>query len=234
MTTGQRIILTITGIVALLGGIIVLFVNNSPLSGLIIFYLLLSIPAGLFYFSFSPKQSTTQEPPQQPKNLIENLEDTVKGAQEKVTKTLSIDDTDKQPKQSKTDNAVLFTARSVWPFQLFPDRLIIREKDLTFVRKEFFWSGSTETVLIKDIFNIRSHSGPIFGSLEFEKRLFEASFAMNNMWKSDALKAKQIIDGLMIAEEDDMTMPQNSSTKQKRQRAEDVGEIKEIKEELSS
>jgi hypothetical protein len=97
-------------------------------------------------------------------------------------------------------NHVLLHIKAVFPFDLFPNELIIDLTKVTFIMKEFFGSGTMEAVYIKDIADVIVETGPAFSTL----RIVDISFGANKhiihyLKRSEAFKAREIIEGLITA-----------------------------------
>lgn len=95
---------------------------------------------------------------------------------------------------------VLFKARSIFPFDFFPDEISVSLTKVTMVNRQFFSSGTTQSVYIKDIMDVIVDSGPFFATL----KIIDVSFAENKLVveylsKGDAMKARRLIEGLTIA-----------------------------------
>ncbi len=113
-------------------------------------------------------------------------------------------------------NPVLFTTKSVFPFQFFPDRYIVQEKNFYIVRKTFFSTGWTEMLPIKDIASVRMYSGPFFASITILRKVLPiTSFELRDLWKKDAFKLKEILDGLIMKEAKLINIPQMISSDDK-------------------
>lgn len=67
-------------------------------------------------------------------------------------------------------NPALFSARSVFLLDLFPDQYIVHEKTLTIIRHKFFFNSWAETVPIENIDSVRIYAGPLFASLTINKK----------------------------------------------------------------
>lgn len=92
---------------------------------------------------------------------------------------------------------VVFRARAVFPFDLFPDELVIDEIKINIVAKNFFATEDVNHVLIKDVKNIEMHAVPFFAQLIIEDQsgnIYKIGFLTKNI----AYKAKRLILGLLI------------------------------------
>jgi hypothetical protein len=94
----------------------------------------------------------------------------------------------------------LFETKAIFPFDFVPDQLLIDMSKVTILYREFFGMGTEHTILLNEIRNVDveihlltatllilvSGPGVIWTSIEY-------------LHKRDALLAKHIIEGLLIA-----------------------------------
>lgn len=95
---------------------------------------------------------------------------------------------------------VLLKSKSVFPFDWFPDELIIDPTKVIIVHREFLSSGAMDTVYIKDIADVIVETGPYLATLN----IIDVSYGANKHYisklkKADALRAREIIEGLVTA-----------------------------------
>ncbi len=101
---------------------------------------------------------------------------------------------------SRSDK-VLLSAKTIFPFDLFPDTLTIDANKVNIVQKIFFWSEVATSILLKEIMDVRVESALFFGKLVIDygpHPLKISTVEVAKMWKSDALKAKEIIEGILV------------------------------------
>lgn len=97
---------------------------------------------------------------------------------------------------------ILFKAKTVFPFDLFPDTVIIDREKLTFIEKDFFFIGRTISVPIRDILNVEVDTGPFFGSVKMTSRYFFTNpQSIRFLWRSHAIKLQRLLQGHIIAHE---------------------------------
>src|SRR6185312_17385752 len=60
---------------------------------------------------------------------------------------------------------ILMSAKTVFPFTLFPDTVSVDRTNLIIAHRVFYRVASIITVRIEDIHNIKPNVGPLFGSL---------------------------------------------------------------------
>jgi hypothetical protein len=96
---------------------------------------------------------------------------------------------------------ILISATTVFPFTLFPDTVTVDRAKLTVAHRVFFGIAEVMSIHVKDILNVTADVGPIFGSIKISTRFFDTKkpYAVNYLWRSDALKIKRIMQGYIIA-----------------------------------
>jgi hypothetical protein len=65
----------------------------------------------------------------------------------------------------------------------------------------FFRVAESMSIRIADILNVTADVGPIFGSLKIATRFFDPQkpYAVKYLWRDDAIKLKGIVQGYIIA-----------------------------------
>lgn len=96
---------------------------------------------------------------------------------------------------------VLFTAKTVFPFTLFPDTITLDREKLTIAHRFFIRVAEELSIRIEDILNITADVGPIFGSIKLQTRFFDPSkpYTISYLKRNDALRVKRIVQGHIIA-----------------------------------
>ncbi len=104
----------------------------------------------------------------------------------------------KYPQDNPRD--VYFSARSVFPFDLFPDEIIIDENKVDLIYATFLIGREVFSVPIKNINSVSSASDGIFASITIEVIGFHKDPApIRFLWPADAAKARRIINGLVCS-----------------------------------
>lgn len=94
---------------------------------------------------------------------------------------------------------VLFTTKSIFPFDFFPDSLIIDINQIHITTREFFKSQKLYSMSIQDIREVFVETSPWFATLKIVGKDFNGkSVKISFLKRDDALKAKKIIQGLSI------------------------------------
>lgn len=96
---------------------------------------------------------------------------------------------------------VIMRARTVWPFTLFRDHIIVDRSKVTIMIKDFFFVDRTISIRLEDILNIKASFGPFFGSITIVVRVLnsEDHHSIAFLWRDDAVKLKNILQGYIIA-----------------------------------
>lgn len=97
-------------------------------------------------------------------------------------------------------NEQLVTATTVFPIDVFPDTIILDRTKLTITRRSFLMAD-VMSIRIEDILNVSATVGPFFGSLTFATRVLSSDdhFTIRHLWKDDVLHLKHVIQGYVIA-----------------------------------
>jgi len=102
---------------------------------------------------------------------------------------------------------VLLSIKSVFPFDFFPDEITIDPTKINIVIKNFWGSGSVHSIYIKDIADIKIESTPFFATLKIVDRAFvENKIQINFLRREDARRARRIIQGLVVANRDNLNL----------------------------
>lgn len=93
----------------------------------------------------------------------------------------------------------LFIAKTVFPFVLFSDTIKIDRQKLTIVHNEFL-ANQTASVEIRNIMNVQTEVGAMFGCLIVTSRHFLNNIqVIKFLKKKDAIMAQRILQGFIIA-----------------------------------
>jgi hypothetical protein len=85
---------------------------------------------------------------------------------------------------------------------LFPDSITVDRTKVTITKRTFFWTSSVISIRIEDVLNVACSTGPIFGSLIISSRVMNSTdhYEIDYFWRKDALYLKQLIQGYVIAQ----------------------------------
>lgn len=108
---------------------------------------------------------------------------------------------------------IIFEASSIFPFDLFPDKIRIDLAKVDVINHELYKSGEAHSIYIKDIGDVFLESSIIFATLKIIDTSLKASkpsdyviIKMRYLKKSDAEKAFHIIQGLIFAEKNGLKL----------------------------
>jgi hypothetical protein len=109
---------------------------------------------------------------------------------------------------SMTENK-LFQLSTVFPFKLFRDDIIIEQKQIIIVKRNFFYTSQQHPIAIKDILAPVVEAGFLFAKLKLE--LGPGGFQQNPpsvsyLKKAEARRARRIIMGLILCDKEDIDL----------------------------
>ncbi len=119
----------------------------------------------------------------------------------------------------------LLKIKAVFPFNFFPDEIIIDETKVSIIRKLFFFSNQIRSVAHEDILNVIVEYHIFFATLGIVDRSFiQQPISINYLKKNDAILARCIIQGIIIAKKEgvDFNMV---TVKDLVQKAKRIGEV---------
>lgn len=136
--------------------------------------------------------------------------------------------------QEKT-SSVLFTAKTVFPFTLFPDLIIITEASVEIIYGLFFFSKERFPIPISSLKTVSVTTNLFFGTLAFEITGFEKNPPrVSFLPKEQALKAKNILNGLIMTSVQEFSsidhkteIPSRQPEWKKTEQLEDIGKMGE-------
>lgn len=108
----------------------------------------------------------------------------------------------------------LFRLKSIWPFELLPDVLIIEEKRIVIHEKSFPYFITTQTVPLDRIFVFQITKSLFFSSI-YIKADYSSNVDHTIHWvkHEDAKRAKEIVDGLKLKQAESVKVPEANSDK---------------------
>lgn len=121
------------------------------------------------------------------------------------------------------DTQVLFSVSTVFPFDLFPTKVVVYSKKVDIIDRIFFASTEIKSILINDILEVEVQTTPFFSSMTIVSRMpMMPTQKISTLKTSDALKLRSILQGLLIAGQQHADMGETSPGTLKRQ-AEKLG-----------
>lgn len=100
----------------------------------------------------------------------------------------------------KASRRILFQTKNVFPFDIFPDKLIIDENKIDIVFGTFIFSEEVFSIPYNRLSGATSSIGLFFGSISMEIQGYEENPPMLKwLWRQDSIKARRLINGLVTA-----------------------------------
>ena len=87
--------------------------------------------------------------------------------------------------------------RTVFPFVLFPDDLIVDDDKVTIIRRTFFASEEIHTIPIKDVMDVIVAHNLFFATLYIKRAFQNDLYELEYLKKEEALRARQLIQELV-------------------------------------
>ncbi|HRN70543.1 MAG TPA: hypothetical protein PLS49_05145 [Candidatus Woesebacteria bacterium] len=110
-------------------------------------------------------------------------------------------------KTAEAADRVLFKTKTIFPFDLFPDELIIDENKIDIISGLFFDSKDVFSIPISNISGVNSSFDLFFGQLRIEAwGLNKNPEPIRFLNKTDAAKARRIISGLILANKNEIDL----------------------------
>lgn len=112
-----------------------------------------------------------------------------------------------------TTQHTLYRTKTVFPFDLFPDELAIDETKVNIISHEFFYSEHVCSILIKDISEVDITASIFFATLTILHQGFKTDpFVVQYLWRSNAIRARRIIQGLILCERNKISIDNTDKT----------------------
>ncbi len=121
---------------------------------------------------------------------------------------------------------VMVRATTVFPITLFPDTITVDRTKLTVTHRDFFRIGEVLSIRIEDILNVTATVGPLFGSIKISTRFFDSNkpYTVHHFWRGDALKIKRIVQGYLIARQQEVDTS-SLSTSELARKLDELGKV---------
>lgn len=102
-------------------------------------------------------------------------------------------------RETYKDPDVFLKIKSVFPFDLFPDELIIKRDKVTLINRTLPGTNMIRDMHMHDIAQAEADCGPIFGHLHvYSKLRTETPLLIERVRRKDVLKAREIIESLLV------------------------------------
>jgi hypothetical protein len=98
---------------------------------------------------------------------------------------------------------IILKVKAIFPLDLFPDTIIMDRQKLTVVNRTFFNSAHTVSVQLKNIRNVESELGPLYGSVTITSKQFaNNTYTIKHLRRSDIVNLQRSVQGAMVAHEE--------------------------------
>ena len=130
-----------------------------------------------------------------------------------LSKSVATDEAQKQEAKfqslvNKSDEC-LYRLSSVFPFDFFPDEITIENNQINIIIHIFFLCSHIQSIPIKNVADVFIESGPFFAVLKIIDRSYiENSVSIKFLKKHEAFKAREVIQGLIVASSMDVDISQ--------------------------
>ena len=102
---------------------------------------------------------------------------------------------------SRSSARMLISVRSMFPLDTIPDALTVDEYKVTVELRQFL-EAQTHVMLISDISDVDLDTGAVYATLRLQPKSAGAGkVVITNLKKDEASTVRQLISGLMLAEE---------------------------------
>jgi len=120
---------------------------------------------------------------------------------------------------------VLDRFKSMFPFMLFPDELIVEENRV--IWKNWLGPGMTSVISIMatDISNVQASHGPFFGHLHVGSLVGGPEILVEKLSRKDVVKARALIEGIILTARERVTLRKKEVAKEEEELTK-IGEVK--------
>lgn len=145
-----------------------------------------------------------------PDEIIAHIKGKEEGIQELIKEETKEEEASRVKLQelSSRNHVVLMKTKTVFPFDFFPDRLIIDMTKVNIISKQFFATETITNINLKDIVEVCSETAIFMGNLIITYvpnvdgmmgMLEPITHKINLLKRKDALQAQRILKGILVA-----------------------------------
>lgn len=113
---------------------------------------------------------------------------------------------------SEKSKKIIFQCRSIFPFDLFPDEIMVDTLNLTYIHNSFFVTADTQHIRLDDIEDASMTSAAFIGRVEISIK-DKDPLIISSLSKRNATRLKNILLGLVRARKNDIQLEDLSSLK---------------------
>lgn len=103
-------------------------------------------------------------------------------------------------KEIEQNNEYLFRCTSLFPFQLFPDEVILDKLKISIIKRDFFFTKRIITLPLTGTVNVKVYKGPITSMLEMMdmSTLNQQAIRVRHVLNDDAVTFHRLVEGIVI------------------------------------
>ena len=102
-------------------------------------------------------------------------------------------------RETSKDPDIFLKIKSIFPFELFPDELIISVDKVTLINRTLPGTNMVRDMHMNDVAQAEAGCGPIFGHLHvYSKLRTEAPLLIERVRRAEVLRAREIIESLLV------------------------------------
>lgn len=104
------------------------------------------------------------------------------------------------PEDINSTNEVLLRIKTLFPFDFFPDEIIVDRYKINVIKSDFFLSKRTITIPLSSSIGVKVNSGPLFSQVEiFDPDGGQVTIHLENVPNQAAEKFRELVQGLVVA-----------------------------------
>ncbi len=178
----------------------------------------------------SLKKDLRSPPPPPPEEYFKFVRDEIKINQSANTPgRLELNNQKLDDLIDKCDTTLL-KIETVWPFVFFTNDIIIDPHKVTIVFRDFFWAEQIHSVMVRDILDVVVETSLFFATLRIvDQGYIENSININYLKKDEALEARKVIQGLVVAHRQGIDFSK-LETKNLKEQVTELGKVTELED----
>lgn len=114
----------------------------------------------------------------------------------------------------------------VFPLSIFPDKLIVEELRVIWVRKLGPWASEIISIMATDIACVNASRGPFFGHVHLKSVTGGPEILVVGLWARHAYRIRDLVEGIAMASREGLKIEHQASLAQERQDLLRAGQIK--------
>lgn len=146
-------------------------------------------PKDKFRKKISQQSSESDEPI--PISIVKNVGDTPKDEKQAEKKLNDL---------IEGSDQVLYRTKNIFPFDFFPDEMVIDINKVSLISREFFQSERVVSIMLDDISDVYIDTSPFFSTVNIDsKSTPENKISFAYVKRDEAAKLRRILQGLVVS-----------------------------------